>query len=110
MGFKKENYEVKSMGITLPEVYAVIRRIEVTPISAVAVFGIHTSRERALDKELNPIETVKVEFTDDRKTSAYELAYAKAKEVKTVEWTDGDGEARTTEVKGAFTDWEDDIV
>lgn len=91
MGLKISNYEVKSMGVTLPEAYAIIKNIEIRGDKGSAMFAVQTTRERALT--MAPIKSVRVEFEVDRTTNAYVTAYQTA-------IAEG----------GKFEGWEGDIV
>lgn len=109
MGFKKENYEVKSMGITLPQAYAVIREMTIKPRYCKATFAIHSTRDLALNEQVTPIETVVLRVPNDR-TDPFLTAYAKAKEVSYIVEKDPETEEETqVEIKGPFAGWEDDI-
>ena len=70
---------------------AVIKNIEVRGAKGSAMFVIQTTRERVLN--MVPIKAVRVEFTADRNTNAYETAYKAA-----------------TAEGGKFEGWQDDIV
>lgn len=61
MGLKKENYEVKDLGITLPVAYAVVRKLDRQGKSGYAELWIHNSRHNALTK--NALERHSVTFT-----------------------------------------------
>lgn len=104
MGFKKTNYTIKSNGLTLPEVYAAIRKIDICGTKGVAHIAIQTSRENALDDRLEPLATIKVRFTVKRDENPYTTAYNHAKKEVTV---DENGHLRT--YKMPFHGWTDDI-
>ena len=110
MGLKTENYVSKSMGITLPKAYAVLKNLIIeTDNRARAIFAVQASRENA--ENYNAIDKVEVRFTWDRKTDPAKMAYETAKtETRTVEVYD---ENRKSEVKteyGTLYGWQDDIV
>ncbi len=90
MGLKKSNYEVKEMGINIPEAYAQITQIT-TDINGVAnaVFEIQQDRESVSKKRA--IDVVKFGAEIDKEQPLYKQMYEKAKET-------------------VFVDWEDDIV
>ena len=109
MGFKKENYEVEKIGITLPTAYAMITELKVTGERAKAVFSIHTSRDTVLTKQ--PVEQKVLWFDVDRNESPFVTAYKKAKESReTVIVDEVTGEEKTVEKEGIFAAWTDDIV
>lgn len=91
MGVKTKNYEAKSMGITLPEAYAIIQGIQIERNSAVATFAIQCTRDNALGK--TPIEVKKMHFAVNRNENPFVTAYKLAK---------AEG--------GIFAGWQDDII
>ena len=105
MGLKKNNYEVKALGITVPEAYAVVRSISILGNKGAAEFVIQTDRERALNEEYAPLERVYVNFEVNRNENAYDTAYKAAKATDTISY-----EINTIEESRFFHDWEDDIV
>lgn len=109
MGLKTTNYEVKALGITLPEAYAIIRNIRCDGERANVTFAIQSTRAAALEKK--PIETKMVSFVWDRSRDIAEQAYeaAKSKRTETVKDTFlGKTEEKT--VYGCLYGWQDDIV
>lgn len=76
MGLKKENYEVKDLGITLPVAYAVVRKLERYDDSGYAELWVHNSRENALSK--NYLERHSVSFKTVDGKNPYEAAYEEA--------------------------------
>ena len=109
MGFKTTNYEVKKLGIVLPEAYAIISRLTVSGESGFAEFAIQSSRDNSL--KLEPIETVRVDFKVDRNESPYVTAYRKAKSQKEVKRMNHDtGKLEGILVGEPFYDWKDDII
>ena len=103
MGLKKTNYEVKKFGITLPEAYAFIHRLEVNGDEGAAEFYIQASPRKSA-MEFEPYERIVVRFDYDRQTNPYELAYNAAKT------TPSTSEEGKIEVFAPFEGWEDDIV
>ena len=91
MGLKTTNYQIEKLGITLPEVYAIIDKIKNEKNSVSVEFGIYTSRENAL--KFQPIDTKRLHFVWDRKTDMAVQAYTLAK-------CD----------RGLLSGWEDDII
>ena len=124
MGLKKENYEVKDLGITLPMAYAVVRKLDRYGDSGYAELWVHNSRENALNK--NYLERHYVSFIIKDGKNPYEAAYEKAikRPVRTeVYYVDpvtgeeltepGEGAERKTRevIDPAILDgWENDIV
>lgn len=113
MGLKKQNYESKALEIIIPQAYALIKKIQVEGDSGVAIFHIQTTRDAA-DKK-TPIEKIDVPFEVKRNESPFITAYRAAKAEKTVERytfdkVQGKPVKTTVIVKGAFFDWDDDII
>ena len=98
MGFKRKNYEVKRLGTTLPEAYAILDKIRMEKNSIEATFAIQACRDSA--RNLEPFETVKVYCAWVRNRDIAETVYEAAK----TKIVDG------VEIKGVFDGWEDDIV
>lgn len=105
MGLKKTNYTIQSNGLTLPEVYAAIRKIDICGAKAVAHFAIQTNRENALDENLEPLATIRVRFDVNRNENPYTTAYNHAKSVVTIE-----RENHTVTREMPFYGWQDDIL
>ena len=89
MALKTKNFELKTQaGITydvLPEAVAVIRRILADPHGqGVATFGIHKTRELALNKDVPPLKEVKIYFSVDRTKNDRVTAYEKAKSSRVI--------------------------
>lgn len=103
MGLKKTNYEVKKFGITLPEAYAFIHRLEVNGDEGAAEFYVQASPRKSA-MEFEPYERIVVRFNYDRQTNPYELAYSAAKTVPAV------SEETKIKISAPFEGWEDDIV
>lgn len=76
MGLYKQNYEVKDLGITLPEAFAIIRKIDRQGDKGMAELWVHASRENA--KELQFLERKLVPFTCTDGKNPYEVAYTAA--------------------------------
>lgn len=110
MGLKTTNYEVKKLGITLPEAYAIIGKVELSPSGGgYAEMRIQSTRENA--QALQPIETKRVDFFWDRKSDIAETIYASAKVEKTSRRINR--ETRQMEevvIDKMFSGWEDDII
>lgn len=109
MGLKTVNYEVKSLGITLSNAYALLKDIKIDDTTGIATFAVQSTREMAL--KMKPIETVKIEFAFDRTKNPVETAYMTAKSTR-IETTldEQTWKSTTKEVKQPFYGWEDDIL
>ena len=108
MGLKKTNYKIESLGITLPQAYAIIKDITINGESARADFVVQASRETA--NTLNPLEIKTLYFKVDRNTNPYQTAYIESK--KQVEETRLNVATKQHEkvlVDGIFTGWNDDF-
>jgi len=89
MGFKKQNYEISSLGIVMPEAYAQINHINCDlEGNCDALFKIQSTRDNMNKKAF---ENVFVSCKIDKALPIYEQVYNQAK----------------LEI---FADWEDDIV
>ena len=90
MGLKKSNYEIKEMGLTIPEAYAQITHLS-TDLNgnATAVFEVQQSRESIMKNRA--FETIRYGTKIDKDLPVYKQVYEKAKET-------------------IFEGWEDDIV
>ncbi|MBQ8323236.1 MAG: hypothetical protein IJX91_04645 [Clostridia bacterium] len=109
MGLKTTNYEVKKLGITLPEAYAIIDKIDNEKNSVSVTFGIYAKREG--QEKLQPIEIKKIHFVWDRKSDIAVTAYEIAKGQQLVEHEDPEtGKIETTTVNGILYGWEDDYL
>ena len=102
MGFKKQNYTIEEIGVTLPEAYAYIRSIYVNGEKGNAEFVIQASREKAI--ALAPLKVVHIEFEVNRNESPYVTAYKLAKSVHTIQRGD-----KTITHEMPFHGWTDDI-
>ena len=119
MGLRTTNYEVKKLGITLPQAYAMVKNLHVFGESGYAEMIVQTSRENA-DKcvkgQLNALEQKRVDFIvknrdgNDRAT-AYEAA--KKKKTRAVQTGELDKDGIPIEVEVVvdeqFFGWVDDI-
>lgn len=107
MGLKKTNYTCEKLGLTLPAAYAAFRRFtSIVGDTWTAEFGIQTSRENALNKNIEPLERVLVTFKfEDRNENPIFTAYKVAKS-EVPDERDGHFEMRRTPLFG----WEDDFV
>lgn len=76
MGLYKKNYEVKDLGITLPEAFAIVRKIDRQGDKGMAELWVHSSRESA--KTLQFLERKLVPFKCNDGDNPYEAAYTAA--------------------------------
>lgn len=76
MGLYKKNYEVKDLGITLPEAFAIVRKIDRQGDKGMAELWVHSSRENA--KKLQFLERKLVPFKCNDRDNPYEAAYTAA--------------------------------
>lgn len=76
MGLYKKNYEVKDLGITLPEAFAIVRKIDRQGDQGMAELWVHSSRENA--KTLQFLERKLVPFKCNDGDNPYEAAYTAA--------------------------------
>ena len=76
MGLYKKNYEVKELGITLPEAFAIVRKIDRQGDKGMAELWVHSSRENA--KTLQFLERQLVPFKCNDRDNPYEAAYTAA--------------------------------
>ena len=109
MGLKKTNYKIESLGITLPEAYAIIKNLTINGESARADFVVQANRETA--NNLKPLEVKTLHFTVDRNTNPYQTAYVESKkQVEETKWNKTTNEHEKVLVDGIFTGWQDDIL
>lgn len=108
MALKTKNYEVKNLGIIIPEAYAIIKDIRISGEYGTARIVIQQTRELALEKA--PLEQVDIGFVVNRNENPYATAYLEAKKDIKKEVELPNGEVRIITIKGQFADWEDDIV
>lgn len=76
MGLYKKNYEVKDLGITLPQAFAIVRKIDRQGDKGMAELWVHNSRENA--KTLQFLERKLVPFKCNDGDNPYEAAYTAA--------------------------------
>lgn len=76
MGLYKKNYEVKDLGITLPEAFAIVRKIDRQGDKGMAELWVHSSRENA--KTLQFLERKLVPFKCNDGDNPYEAVYTAA--------------------------------
>jgi hypothetical protein len=106
MALKKTNFEVKELGITLPEAIAIA---QVDTKMGVATFNIGVNRDMALAGKT--VKQVKMYMTFDRNQNPYVQAYKKATTPEMVkQYNPETSLEEEIEVKPFFYGWEDVIV
>ena len=108
MGLKKSNYEIKELGMTLPEAYALVKDLEIRGTQAVAKIVVQQSRNFAMSK--SPIASATVRFAVNRNENPYETAYKVAKGTRIEQrFNEETGKYENVEIPMPFYGWEDDI-
>lgn len=103
MALKKTNFEVKELGITLPEAIAIA---QVDTKMGVAIFNIAVNRELALQGKV--VKQVKIYMTFNRNENPYVQAYKKATTPEMVkQYNPETGLEKEVEVKPFFYGWKD---
>ena len=114
MGLKTTNYEVKKLGITLPEAYAIVKDLTVRGKSGYAIITVQSSRENAekvVDGTMAALEEHRIDFMVNRDENDRATAYAKAKSQKEIkQFNEETKKLETVMVNEPFYGWEDDIV
>ena len=114
MGLKTRNYEVKKLGIILPEAYAIVKDLTVKGTSGYAIIAVQSSRENAekvVKGTMQAVEEVRIDFSVERDSNDRATAYAKAKGQRTVtQWNPEKGEMESAVINEPFYGWENDIV
>lgn len=111
MGFKTKNYEVKSMGVVLPEAYAIIRETATNGVKGYAKLAIHSTREMASNKNIKPYEEIRIDFTVNRNENDRITAYKAAKSsILSSILNEHTGVYEDAIIDMPFKNWEDDIV
>lgn len=99
MGLYKKNYEVKELGITLPEAFAVVRKIERRGNKGAAEVWVHSTRELALSQR-KPLECKIIQFKWQNGDNPYENVYTAAVTPEKVPETYEETIVETVEVDG----------
>ena len=109
MGLKTTNYEIKELGMTLPEAYAIIHELRISGNDGTAIFHVQNSpRVNAID--LKPFQKTVVRFKWDRTENPLVSAYRRAKEVDVEKhYNETTREFEDVEIPQPFHGWEDDI-
>ena len=108
MGLKTTNYEIKELGITLPEAYAILKKLRIDKNEAIAKLAVQSTREKAL--ALAPIYTESIRFTIDRNENPYVTAYRLAKGQREMEGYNPESmRYEPMLVNMPFYGWEDDV-
>ena len=114
MGLKTTNYEVKKLGIILPEAYAIVKDLTVRGKRGFAIIAVQSSRENAdkvVEGKMQAIEEVRVDFIVNRDTNDRASAYEKAKSYKEVEGFNPEtGKIEKVVKYEPFYGWTDDII
>lgn len=115
MGLRTTNYEIKKLGITLPQAYAIIGEVQIAKSgSGFAKMYIQATRDNALN--LQALEEKRIDFKWDRKQDIANCIYSAAKQKKTLIEQNGelDENGMPIEVEVVvdeqFYGWYDDIV
>ena len=109
MGLKKQNYEIKELGMTLPEAYAMVKDLEIRGTQAVAKIVVQQSRDFAMSK--SPIASATVRFAVNRNENPYETAYKVAKGTRIEQrFNEETHKYEDIEIPMPFFGWEDDIL
>ena len=111
MGLKTINYKSKTMGVEIPQAYAILRTLVIESDSSIhATFVIQI--DRAATKIYQPIDKVQVITSWDRKSNPVEMAYeaAKTQTMSEMKYDEETGEMYSEEKFGVLYGWEDDIV
>lgn len=112
MGLIKDNYVSKTLGITVPHAYAIVKNVSTDGPIGRATFIVQSSRENAFN--YRPLDEFEIEFEVNRNESPFITAYNAAKGSTTetvVEWDAQQNQYVTHDrtVEGVFYGWEDDI-
>lgn len=103
MGLKKQNYTIKTNGITLPEAHAVVKNLQIFGERGRAEIYVQASRDNAIN--LAPLEVVTIMFDVNRNESPFVTAYNKAKSIVAI-----DNEYHEpVQHEMPFYGWEDDF-
>lgn len=113
MGLKTTNYEVKKLGITLPEAYAIVKDLTVRGDRGYAIIAVQSSRENAekvVTGEMSALEEHRIDFTVNRDENDRATAYAKAKSQREqYQFNDETQKFEMVMVNEPFYGWEDCI-
>lgn len=114
MGLKTTNYEVKKLGIVLPQAYALVKDLTVRGKSGFAIFAVQSTREnaeKAVNGEMQAIEEVRIDFIVERDTNDRATVYAKAKSQREIERFNVETkQMETVLINEPFYGWDDDII
>ena len=112
MGLFKNNYNSKSLGVTLPTAYAVLNELVLKGNNCRAIFVIQ--KDRNSTTSLKPVDKVEISFVWDRKTDLAKMAYEKSKtqKIKTYDYEkiNEQGYPQEIETDGVLNGWFDDYV
>ena len=114
MGLKTKNYEVKKLGIVLPEAYAMVKDLVVQGHTGYANIIVQSSRENAqkvVDGTMSALEEVRVDFTVNRDENDRATAYAVAKSYRQEKRFNAKSmKTEDVMIYMPFVGWEDDIA
>lgn len=114
MGLKTTNYEVKKLGITLPEAYAIVKDLTVRGKSGVAIIAVQSSREnceKVVEGKMQALEEVRIDFTVNRDANDRVTAYEKAKsQQEGKRWNAEMKKSEPVLINEPFYGWDNDIV
>ena len=115
MGLKTTNYEVKKLGITLPQAYAIIGEIQIGKSgSGYAKMYVQATRDNALN--LQALEEKRIDFKWDRKQDIASCIYKSAKLKKIRREHNGEFDKNGVPIEvdvvvdEQFFGWQDDII
>lgn len=109
MGLKTKNYEIKSLGLTLPDAYCILHKLQQNRDQITATFAIQSTREKS--RRLEPLSTISVTFKWDRQTDIAKAAYAELIRPKTVQrYSEEDRKIVDVEIPSPFASWENDVI
>lgn len=87
MGLKTTNYQIKDLGISIPEAYARLTNININVDGeAFGTFEVHQTREDLIENK--PLERIHVNYVIDKKLPLHKQMYEKAKEELFIDWED----------------------
>ncbi len=108
MGLKTTNFEIKNLGLPLPEAYCILHKLQQNRDQVTATFAIQSTREKA--QKLDPLATIDVSFKWDRQADIAKAAYAELKRSKTIKRYDNDKKTVVdVEIPSVFASWADDV-
>lgn len=114
MGLKIKNYEVKKLGIIIPEAYAIVKDLTVRGSNGFAIIAVQSTRENALkciSGSMQALEEVRVDFIVNRDENDRATAYKAAKsQINAKVYNRDTGKLEDTFINMPFYGWEDDYI